>query len=220
MGVGGNLSAAEMNQMTQARIMAQMGAGGGGGGNSAYQNAIAKYLEQMMAAMPETQRRAAEDRAKAISMVQQGMTEATQGPAYGQWSALVNSIAESPETITPEVAAGMYEEARIPAEAQTQKLIRDIQGSYYSRGVPGGAMQSAIEQAQIGKMGTLSSAKRNIALERAKRKREDLTSAAGTAGTLAQYYGNTRMAGASTLADILGNTISAVPGGMTLNVGG
>jgi hypothetical protein len=102
----------------------------------------------------------------------------------------------------------MYESARVPVEAQAQSALRNIQESYYGRGIPGGASRSAAEQVEIGKGGTLGNLKFNIALKRAELGKSDLTNAINAAGGFANY----QMGGAQNLANIYSNTISAVPG--------
>lgn len=170
-----------------------------------------QYLREYLKSQAETQRRAAADRARAIEEVRKAMEQSTTGPEYARWSAMVQELTEAPETITPEISGKMYEAGRVPVEAQTQQMLRNIQESYYGRGIPGGAMRGAGEQVQIGKMGTLSQLASNIALERAKRRREDIIGAGGEAGKLAQYTGGIRMGGAKSLADIYGSTITATP---------
>jgi len=115
-------------------------------------------------------------------------------PAEGadteMWRNLVQKLAASPETITPELAGQMYEQARVPVEAQTQQNLRDIQQNYYSRGVPGGAMRSATQQAQIGKAGSLGNIQFEIAKTRAEKKKADELAAIGAAGGLATETSN------------------------------
>jgi hypothetical protein len=154
-------------------------------------------------AMEETQRRAAADREAALKAIQDAMS----GGGGATYANLVNKLAESPETISPEMESKMYEQARVPVEAQAQSALRSIQENYYGRGIPGGASRSAAEQVQIGKGGTLGNLKFNIALQRAQTGKTDLQNAIGAAGGLANY----QMGGAQNLANIYSNTIAAVP---------
>lgn len=206
-----------MDQWTPSTTeeLALYGTGGGGGAGAGIvggdDDNYDQYLREYMKAMAETERRAAEDRARAIATVQEAMAKSTTGEEYARWSAMVQQLTEAPETITPEIAGKMYEAGRTPVEAQTQQMLRNIQESYYGRGTPGGAMRGATEQVQIGKMGTLSDLARNIALERAQRRRGDIVTAGTEAGKLAEYTGGVRMGGAKNLADIYSQTITATP---------
>jgi len=129
------------------------------------------------------------DVASMRKLVEGYTTSPSEGADTAMWRNLVTKLANEPETITSELAGRMYEQARVPVEAQTQQNLRDIQQSYYSRGVPGGAMRSATQQAQIGKAGSLGNIQFEIAKTRAEKKKADELAAIGAAGSLATTTG-------------------------------
>lgn len=122
-----------------------------------------------------------------------GYTSNTTAPAEGAdvalWRNLVQKLAASPETINSGLAGQMFDQARVPVEAQTQQSLRNIQESYYARGVPGGAMRSATQQAEIGKAGNLGNIQFQIAKARAATNKSDQLNAIGAAGNLATGAG-------------------------------
>ena len=202
--------------------------------------------ESALEAMAVTQRRAMSDRERALRAIREAgiggiedINEAIEilrerdilgGEPYEQWERTVGEFVESPETITPEVARMIYERARVPIEAQTQQLLRDIQRQYYSGGAPGGMEQMMIGQAKMSKIGQLGEIMRDIEIERALRAQEDRLRAIEAARQLAEYGGGVRerrgsllaslleargerrARTASRLAEILGETIAAVQG--------
>lgn len=168
-----------------------------------YKNYASSPVGSSNIATQTTQDRAAADRLAALKAIRDA--QSTGGGAL--YANQVQALSESPETISPEMESKMYEQARVPVEAQAQAALRGIQESYYGRGIPGGASRNATEQVEIGKGGTLGNLKFNIASQRANQGRTDQMNAINASAGLANY----QMGGATNLANIYSNTIAAVP---------
>lgn len=184
-------------------------------------------IPEATAAMQETQRRAAEDRARAIAEARLGYEQAQQALQAQQqqaiaglapWQAQIQALQAQPETIGAAEAGQMFEAARTPIEAGTQGLLRGMQEQYSPGGFKQGAMQQAI-QSQIGQLGGTA---QQIALERTLRRKQDLMNLMGQQSqygqTLSGIYGRTGAgladiygARASALERIYGSTLTAIP---------
>ena len=210
--------------------------------NQPYQQQQGQYqdYQPFMSAMDETQRRAAEDRMRALETMREGTTGALGGympaaemmgqyremmdSAYQPAQELMSKLSASPESIDTEKA---FAKARIPIEAQTQALSRRTQEA--GGGVPSGYTLGRIGGIQEAGIGATGQTMGDIQLEAMKQRRTDLLNALqaaqglggqrlqsvlggiNTAGGLAGQMANIGMRGAQSQADILGQTIAAVP---------
>lgn len=147
-------------------------------------------------AMRETQRRAAEDRERAMGEItsgregalsawgrgeERGVGELTGArgralEAYGGAEELLRQLLESPESIDEGTAGKMYERGRTGIEAGTQASLRHLSRAYGRGGAPGGSMLREMAGVRAGGVGQLSALGRDIDIERATRKRGDLLS--------------------------------------------
>ncbi len=197
-------------------------------------------------AMKETQRRAAEDRAKALAGVTGRETSALgaitsrepqaleairegRGRSLEMFAGTEELLRQAREEVSPEREAMMYEQGRIPIEAQTQAGLRGLQEAYARGGAPGGAMMRMMGDVRSAGAGQLSALQRQIQLDRYNKLMGLTGASAGIAGqkagiygqagrSLAGIYGQTGRSLADiygttgrTLADIYSHTISAVP---------
>ena len=188
----------------------QYGAGG---------NQWDNYLQAILEAMRTTQGRAEADRNRALDIMG-GLTSDVTGspeyqdliqdiarlrsfspqsavgdilgsPEYSQWAQAVSQELASPEAINEDVANQIYSKSRVPVEAQTQQMLKNIQRNYYS-GMPSGMQQQMIQQAELSKTGQLSNVMRDIQIERALRRKEDERRAIELARQLGVYSGGVR----------------------------
>jgi hypothetical protein len=176
-------------------------------------------ISAITTAMKETQRRAAEDREKALAGVTGRETSAL-GAITGREAPALEAIkegrtrglegfagteellAQARGEVSPEREAMMYEQGRMGIEAGTQAGQRQLQERYARGGAPGGAMMRMMGDVRAGGQGQLSELQRKIQLDRYN-KLMGLTGQAGQiAGQKAGIHGQT----GRSLADIYGQT--------------
>jgi len=159
-------------------------------------------------AMEETQRRAAEDRAKALAEMRAGKEEAL-GEDYTGWKGAVGEMGTG--EYGEDIKEAMLAKSVIPIESQTQQMIKDIQRSYYGGGTPGGMQQMLTQQAKLSGIGQAGGIRRDIEIGSEEARQRGLGIKEARMGELAKYRGGVSTGTASKLADILGHTITAVP---------
>ena len=159
-------------------------------------------------AMEETQKRAGEDREKALAEMRAGKEEAL-GEDYTGWKGALSEM-ETGE-YDEGIKEAMLAKSVIPIESQTQQMIKDIQRSYYGGGTPGGMQQMLTQQAKLSKIGQVGGLRRDIEIGSEEAKRRGLGIKEARMGEMAKYRGGIATGTASKLADILGHTITAVP---------
>jgi len=155
----------------------------------------ARYMyKQTQKAMEETQRRAAEDRERALREL-----TASKRKALAEFAKVPRDV------INEAIASQMFAGQRDVIEAQKAANLRNIQRSFYSGGsAPSGAMLSAAMSAERAATGQLAGAKREIDIERAlKNWQSRFGVAKERAGIQTEL--------APTMAEVYGNTIAAVP---------
>lgn len=157
------------------------------------------------AAMQETQRRAAEDRARALAEIRMAQQQAL--GAMQPWQQQIQALQAAPEAIGAPEAAQIFEAGRTPVEAGGQALMRGMQEQYAPGGFRAGRMQQAM-QAQVGELGGM---RQQIALERTLRRRQDLMGLMGQQQAFAGMAGGIQERMGRSLADIYGQTIAATP---------
>ncbi len=164
-------------------------------------------MDVWLKAQEETQRRAAEDRKRALEEMAGFRTEALGAMEPAQTA--LGELTAAGEPITEETARGMYGRARVGVEAAGQAQQRQIQERY--GGTPSGASLAALRGSQTATTGQLSNIMMDIEIERATSRRKGLLdtiqAARGLGTSLSDIYGRA----AQSMADIYGQTIAAVP---------
>ena len=178
-------------------------------------------------ASQETQRRADIDRNRALAMERQRYQESLAAyqtqqqeslAALDPWKQQIETMQAAPEAIGQREAGQIYEAARIPIEAQTQGLLRQMQEQF----TPGGYRQKRMLGAQESKIGQLAGVRQEVETTRALRRREDQLAimrqmqgygqaAGGIRGRTATGVAGLGMTSARLRSQLLGRTITAVP---------
>ena len=179
-------------------------------------------VPEATSAMQETQRRAAEDRARALAEIRMGQQQAQQAmqaqqqqamaawqtqqqqsmAAMQPWQQQIQALQAQPEAIGAKEAGQIFEAGRTPVEAGGQALMRGMQEQYAPGGFRAGAMQQAM-QSQVGQLGGMA---QKIALERTLRRREDLMGLMGQQAQYGQAVGGIHGRTAAGLSGVYGRT--------------
>lgn len=180
----------EVRPAVQPRTSTVRGGSGSGGGGGRSD----RWMESFLESMTETQRRAAEDREKAIGEIR-GREEKGIG-ALDPWK-------QDIEAWTPESEEALYEQSRTGIEAGTQAQMREMLEGF----APGGFRQSQMAGARESMTGRLAQARMTARGTRREDMLKLMEQKAGYGKEAAGIYER----GGRTLADLYGRTIAKTP---------